>query len=642
MTTETLIQRRARLLGPNVSTFYDQPVHLVRGEGVWVWDADGRQYLDCYNNVPHVGHCHPKVVEAICKQAGLLNTHTRYLHEGILDYIETLTATFADPLSTAILTCTGSEANDIALRMAQGLTGKTGIIATDHTYHGNTAIVSQLSKTNPPPGGPAPNVRYVPAPDSYRTEGEPGAAAENFARAVRGAIDELEATPYGFSGIILCPFFANEGFPAVGPDFLGPMQRAVKQAGGVIIADEVQPGFGRIGSHMWGHQKNALTPDIVTLGKPIANGHPVGAVVTSPEIMAVFRESFRYFNTFGGNPVSCAAARATFDVLTEEGLMENALSWAPMRWRVCRTWRRGTTVSGMCAGPACSSGGAGQRPQPKNARRRSNQPGGERNAGSRHSAEQAGHSLQHLENSAANAVLKRACRPVAGNPGRGPDRHWRGRLKRGVFQRRCGAPPCGSGCGQLERRPGDTGTDQQPRERGVPGAVTGRPVGRPAAAPARISQPAALASELWWISALANKGLPVPAPVAGIDGELLTSLPAGPSGEIIFADMLEWLAGKPLGQMRAPLTLTGDDRTRVFRDLGRVMARLHLASDALTLAPDFTRHAWDQDGLLGPQPFWGRFWECDGLSDEEKNLILAARKRPLPSCPVMPGKAITA
>ena len=124
MTTETLIQRRARLLGPNVSTFYDQPVHLVRGEGVWVWDADGRQYLDCYNNVPHVGHCHPKVVEAICKQAGLLNTHTRYLHEGILDYIETLTATFADPLSTAILTCTGSEANDIALRMAQGLTAR--------------------------------------------------------------------------------------------------------------------------------------------------------------------------------------------------------------------------------------------------------------------------------------------------------------------------------------------------------------------------------------------------------------------------------------------------------------------------------------------------------------------------------------
>ena len=129
---------------------------------------------------------------------------------------------------------------------------------------------------------------------------------------------------------------------------------------------------------------------------------------------------------------------------------------------------------------------------------------------------------------------------------------------------------------------------------------------------------AALASELWWISALANKGLPVPAPVAGIDGELLTSLPAGPSGEIIFADMLEWLAGKPLGQMRAPLTLTGDDRTRVFRDLGRVMARLHLASDALTLAPDFTRHAWDQDGLLGPQPFWGRFWNATGSRTKRK------------------------
>ena len=151
--TETLLERRARLLGPNVRLFYDDPVHIVRGEGVHVWDADGRKYLDCYNNVPHVGHCHPKVVEAICKQAGTLNTHTRYLHEGILDYVERLTATMATPLDTAIMTCIGSEASDIALRMAEAVTGMRGIIATDATYHGNTSLVSQLSKSNVPTVG---------------------------------------------------------------------------------------------------------------------------------------------------------------------------------------------------------------------------------------------------------------------------------------------------------------------------------------------------------------------------------------------------------------------------------------------------------------------------------------------------------
>ena len=147
--SETLLDRRERLLGPRMTTFYDEPVHLVRGLGTKLWDVEGREYLDCYNNVPHVGHCHPKVVEAICRQAGMLNTHTRYLHEGIVDYAEDLTGTFADPLKSMMVTCTGSEANDIALRMARAVTGSVGVIATDHTYHGNTDAVSQLSCTNP-------------------------------------------------------------------------------------------------------------------------------------------------------------------------------------------------------------------------------------------------------------------------------------------------------------------------------------------------------------------------------------------------------------------------------------------------------------------------------------------------------------
>ncbi|MGR3527627.1 MAG: aspartate aminotransferase family protein [Paracoccaceae bacterium] len=324
--TESLIDRRARLLGPNMSTFYEEPVHLVRGLGTKLWDAEGRDYLDCYNNVPHVGHCHPKVVEAICAQAGMLNTHTRYLHEGILDYVEALTGMVGAPFDTALLTCTGSEANDVALRMAQALTGKTGVIATDHTYHGNTTAVHQLSRTNPPPEGYATNVGFVPAPDSYRPLGGVAgmAHAHAFAAAVQAQIDALEATEHGFSTLILCPFFANEGFPDLPHGWLDPTVEVVRRAGGVIIADEVQPGFGRLGTHFWGFQKIGFTPDIITIGKPMANGHPVAAVIAPHETMYAFRSAFRYFNTFAGNPVSCAAAMATLKVVQEEGLMENA------------------------------------------------------------------------------------------------------------------------------------------------------------------------------------------------------------------------------------------------------------------------------------------------------------------------------
>ncbi|OCC06669.1 aminotransferase [Labrys sp. WJW] len=321
-----LLARRERLLGRNMSLFYEEPVHLVRGEGVWLWDDEGRRYLDCYNNVPHVGHCHPRVVEAITRQASTLNTHTRYLHEGILDYVERLTGTFDTSLNAAILTCTGSEANDVALRMAQAMTGKTGVIATDHTYHGNTAAVSQLSTRMPPVGGFGGHVRHVPAPDSYRPlGGEPGEAfAAAFAAKVEEAIASLQASPHGFSALIIDPFFANEGFPDLPPGFLDRTVAAVHKAGGLVIADEVQPGFGRTGSHMWGHQHAGFVPDIVTLGKPMANGHPVGGVVANIDTINAFRKAFRYFNTFGGNPVSCAAAMAVLDVIEEEGLIENA------------------------------------------------------------------------------------------------------------------------------------------------------------------------------------------------------------------------------------------------------------------------------------------------------------------------------
>jgi 4-aminobutyrate aminotransferase-like enzyme len=323
---KALLARREKLLGRNMSTFYQDPVHLVKGEGVWVWDADGRKYLDCYNNVPHVGHCHPRVVEAICRQASTLNTHTRYLHEGILDYVEKLTATFDASLDTAILTCTGSEANDIALRMAQAVTGKTGVIATDHTYHGNTTAVSQLSTRMPPVGGYGGHVRHVPAPDGYRPLG--GVAGEAFTEAWAAALEEaiasLKASPFGFSALIIDPFFANEGFPDLPDGFLKRAAAIVRRAGGLLIADEVQPGFGRTGTHMWGHQRAGVVPDVVTLGKPMGNGHPIGGVIANSETLNAFRKAFRYFNTFGGNPVSCAAATAVLDVLEDEKLQDNA------------------------------------------------------------------------------------------------------------------------------------------------------------------------------------------------------------------------------------------------------------------------------------------------------------------------------
>ncbi|WP_369952759.1 aspartate aminotransferase family protein [Sedimentitalea sp. XS_ASV28] len=321
--SQELMDRRSRLLGPNVPTFYQEPVHFVKGEGVWLWDAEGRKYLDCYNNVPHVGHCNPRVVEAICRQARTLNTHTRYLHEGILDYVDRLTGTMAPSLDTAIMTCTGSEANDIALRMAEAVTGKRGIIATDATYHGNTALVSQLGQSNLPAVGFGLEqyVRYAEAPDSYRHPDPDGA---RFAQSVAEQIAAHEETGTGFAALIICPFFLNEGFPDHPDGWLAPVAEVVRKAGGLLICDEVQSGFGRTGTHLWAHEKMGVVPDIVVLGKPMANGHPVGCVVANRDIVGAFRKGYRYFNTFGGNPVSCAAAMAVLQEIEEQGLLANA------------------------------------------------------------------------------------------------------------------------------------------------------------------------------------------------------------------------------------------------------------------------------------------------------------------------------
>ncbi|MBA0048112.1 aspartate aminotransferase family protein [Mycobacterium sp. NPDC050853] len=318
--TEALISARERVLGPSYRLFYERPVHLVSGERSHLFDTDGNRYLDAYNNVASVGHCHPHVVEAVTRQLSTLNTHTRYLHEGIVDYSERLLATMPGAIDQVMYACTGSEANDLALRVAHMYTGATGVIVTSDAYHGNTAAVTAVS---PSLGGDSlgPHVRTVPAPDSYRTR--PGDLATDFAAAVSRAIDELHTAGYGFSCLLVDTIFSSDG---IYPDasVLEPAVKVVRAAGGVLIADEVQPGFGRTGEAMWGFTRHRVVPDLVTMGKPMANGIPVAAMAATSAVLAPFSREVPYFNTFGGNPVSMAAASAVLDVIEDEKLQLHA------------------------------------------------------------------------------------------------------------------------------------------------------------------------------------------------------------------------------------------------------------------------------------------------------------------------------
>lgn len=327
MTEIELLERRYRLLGRGAPLFYDTPLHIVRGQGVWMYDAAGKAYLDAYNNVPVVGHCHPHVVEAIARQAATLNVHTRYLHETVLDYAQRLTGFFDETLDMAFFTCTGSEANDLALRMARTATGGMGIICSDNTYHGNSTAVDALSTMFREGRTGSRHVRAVAFPDAYRgMEGLQGAAlADAYVRQVAEAIAAFRADGIALAGMLLCPIFANEGLPQAPDGYLARAAALVREAGGLVIFDEVQAGFGRTGA-MWGQQLAGVVPDIVTLGKPMGNGHPLAGVVARGALVNAFRERVMYFNTFGGNPVACAAGMAVLDVLEQEKLVEHAAS----------------------------------------------------------------------------------------------------------------------------------------------------------------------------------------------------------------------------------------------------------------------------------------------------------------------------
>jgi 4-aminobutyrate aminotransferase-like enzyme len=311
--TDELLERRGRAFGPAMTRpTYSRPLHLVRGEGAWLFDADGRRYLDAYNNVPSVGHSHPRVVAALSSQARLLNTNTRYLHETALELAERLVATMPPALDTCLFLNSGSEANEVAWRFASTVTGATGALVTSWSYHGITAVATDLSSSEWGDARPA-YVETIAAPDaSARPD-------------VAGAVRSLEARSHRPAALFVDSAHTSSGIYPDSREWLAAAAEGIRAAGGFVVADEVQAGFGRLGSRMWSFEGAGVEPDFVTLGKPMGNGHPVAAVLMRREIAEEFaRRGPPFFSTFGGNPVACAAALAVLDVLEEEQLVESA------------------------------------------------------------------------------------------------------------------------------------------------------------------------------------------------------------------------------------------------------------------------------------------------------------------------------
>jgi 4-aminobutyrate aminotransferase-like enzyme/Ser/Thr protein kinase RdoA (MazF antagonist) len=325
-----LLVRRQECLGPNLSVSYTRPLHIVRGRGQFLYDAKGRAFLDCVNNVCHVGHANPRVVEAAAQQMAVLNTNTRYLHEHILRYADALRALLPEPLGVCYFVNSGSEANDLALRMARAATGGEHLVVLEGAYHGHTAALIDASpyKHDGPGGAGAPaDVHSVVMPDDYRGpyRREDPDCGTRYAERVARAFDVIRSRGAKPAAFISETMLSCGGQIELPPGYLDLAYQAAREAGAVCIADEVQVGFGRMGTHFWGFEAQGVVPDIVTLGKPIGNGHPLGAVVTTPEIARAFDTGMEYFNTYGGNPVSCAVGLAVLDVIRDERLQERAL-----------------------------------------------------------------------------------------------------------------------------------------------------------------------------------------------------------------------------------------------------------------------------------------------------------------------------
>ena len=317
-THQSHLTRRMRLLGPCAYLFYDRPLHIVGSEGVWLYDVEGNRYLDAYNNVAHVGHCHPHVVNAIAKQARRLNTSTRYMHGLILELAEQITNRTPEPLSVCMFVCSGSEANELAWQMSQLVSGNQGALITEFSYHGSTTATKQFSTESIHFEKLPAHVQTLFAPTSDTTYRKPDSG-------LGAAIRALDQKGHRPAMLILDTSFVSDGIFTSPEGYLQTIFAKTQAAGGLCVADEVQGGFGRLGDHFWGFQYDDVIPDIITLGKPMGNGHPLAAVVTRPEIAEILAKETGYFNTFGGNPVSCAAGLAVLEVIEKEMLQQNAL-----------------------------------------------------------------------------------------------------------------------------------------------------------------------------------------------------------------------------------------------------------------------------------------------------------------------------
>ena len=322
--TTTLLARRDRALGAGTPLFYEHPLHIVRGEGTYLYDADGRRYVDMYNNVPCVGHANPRVVEAMTRQQATLNVHSRYLHEAVIEFCERLAALHGPQIESVILSCSGTEANEVALRMARFATGKRGIICTNATYHGNSELVGSLTRLGQSPSA-NPSVRGFAFPQKYRPIA-PGLSEEALCEAylakLDAAIADLQASGEGVAAMIVCSILANEGLPDIPAGFMARATAKVREAGGLVIADEVQAGYARTG-HWWGYEVSGFTPDIVVTGKPMGNGLPLAATAASRALVETFRAKTRYFNTFASSPLQAAVGMAVLDEIEQRNLLGN-------------------------------------------------------------------------------------------------------------------------------------------------------------------------------------------------------------------------------------------------------------------------------------------------------------------------------
>jgi len=319
-----LVEARRSLLGRNTTHFYERPMHFERARGPWLFSTDGHRYLDCYNNVPQVGHCHPHVVRAIARQAAALNTNTRYLYSSALEYADRLTSKLAPHLSACIFVNSGSEANDVAWQMAKLITGNTGAVIMEDAYHGVTDVIRQFSPGRPETPLPA-FLKGLIVPDPYRgpfRENDPE-LLQKYAADANRAIAELDASGHGTAAFMIDSALCSSGVPDVPDGYMQAIEKKIRAAGGLMICDEVQSGFGRMGQ-WWGHEHHGVRADIVTMGKPVGNGHPLGVVVTTQEILNRFMDKTRLFSTFGGNTVACAAGNAVLDVIEQENLIERS------------------------------------------------------------------------------------------------------------------------------------------------------------------------------------------------------------------------------------------------------------------------------------------------------------------------------